>query len=244
MNPAHRLMAARRSSFSPTDIGWHSLFWASGGQMLARGYSDGASVGTWDNETSETDATESTNKPTWKASNTSYNNKPTVNFGTAESSVKLSATFGAGPSSPWSIVTIGNAANSGYNCFYDAVDSSHRCHLFRLLDGVTPRWQLYQGGATAGKAGTPDGSPHFFVAKHSTSGNDTLSLDGAAAIINEDTGSHSMNGICLGNYAVLPSYGLGGHLAFVGIYSGDITAHGSWSALKSWAASFYGLTIA
>lgn len=239
--PAHLLLmaAAGGAAFDPTQIGWHSLFWASGPSMLAQGYSEGASVGTWPNETAEADATEATNKPTWDASHASYNSKPVVLWGSG--ACVLSQTFNSAPTYPISVVCIANC-NGNSQVFFDGLDSSHRQHLF----AATTNYQMFAGGSGQ-TGGTKNNSPHLFVATYDGStGNETLSVDGAALAINANAGSHQATGFRLGNYlGDAPSYYPlnGGNIALFGVYSGTITSDPLWSTFKAWVTSFYGISV-
>ena len=150
--------APAAGGFNPeTDITWHSLFWAEGTGMTAQGYSNGDPVGTWPNETAESDATEATNQPTYEASNTNLNSQPAVDFGAAGDFTKLVATsFTVDPSSPWSLVVIGDLTASasgglaggdvdpprlrvGYNRAARMIETMEKEGVVGPADGSRPR---------------------------------------------------------------------------------------------------------
>ena len=207
--------------------------------MQAQAYTNGAAVGTWPNETSERDATEATNRPTFTATNASYNSKPTVNWG-ASSAIKLqTATWLVAPVFPVSVVTVGNFGSGG-GAMHEGLTTGDRNMLY--WDGA--EYWIVAGGTIRTVAGG-NTSPHLFVAYFDGgSGNETLSVDGAAPIINVDAGSSKATGLTLGNYGGVPNFSMRGQIALMGIYSGAITADSKWADFKSWVTSFYGITVA
>ena len=236
-----QLMAkpAAGGAFNPeTDITWHSLFWAEGTDFVARGYSDTDPVGTWDNETGESDATEATNKPIYDAVNPAYNDKPTLSFSTSTN--KLTTTnFSSAVSAPNSIVVISNfGTTGGYPTMFDGNDTTNRQTL--LL--TSAKWEIFAGIEI--RSGTPDTNPHLFVCYFDgSSGNDTLDIDGTQ-ILNSDAGGKTLDGLTIGNLITNLSNSVKGDIAFIGIYEGDITADGEWSNFTTWVEDHYGLTIA
>lgn len=230
---------AASGDFNPqNDITWHSLFWAEGTDFVARGYSDTDSVGTWDNETGESDATEATNKPTYDAVNSAYNDQPVVNFGTSTTILKT-ANFSSAPSAPNSVVVIGNwGLLVSYLTIFDGNDSTKRQAL--LLKAGAAQYDLYAGTEVFG--GTPNTNPHLFVTYFDGStGNDTLEIDGVGTI-DTNAGSGTIDGLTIGNLIVSPGNCFKGNIALIGIYEGDITADGQWSNFTAWVDEHYGIT--
>lgn len=225
--------------FDPeTSITWHSLFWAEGTDFQAEGYSDTDNVTTWPNETGESDATQASgsSQPTYRSSVTALNNQPAVE---GISSDKMpTAAFSVAPSyaSGVSVVAIANTTSNSY--IFGGIASGNRNCVIRAAGG----WQIYAGSSVE-QGGTSDNDAHLLVATFDGStGNDTLTVDGTG-VIDADSGSHTLTGVTLmGRYTLgIP---LVGHLAFLGVYEGDVTADGSWSDFTDWAEDHYGLTIA
>lgn len=229
--------------FNPqTDITWHSLFWAEGTDFQAQGYTDTDTVSTWPNETGETDATVSSNPPSFDAVNAAYNDQPVVDFTADNNRVIDTANFSSGPTYPISVVVIGNmGAASGINdAFFDGNDGTNRNSILRSADAS--QWRIF---ATSGSqvGGTADNNPHLFVGVFDGStGNETLYVDGTSTI-SANAGSAQLDGLRIGNLSA-GTFSCRGYIALIGIYEGDITADGSWSAFEAWVEEHYGLSIA
>jgi hypothetical protein len=104
------------------------------------------------------------------------------------------------------------------------------------------QWAIDAGTEQA--AGTPDTSAHLFIAFFDGSAsNDTLSVDGTG-VIDASAGSQMLDGLTAGNRQQFGSPRWDGRFAFLGVYEGDITADGKFSALKTWVTDHYGITVA
>jgi hypothetical protein len=242
---ARKLLAAAPAAaggFDPeTDITWHSLFWAEGTDFVAQGYSDTDPVGTVPNETGESDATSTTTaRPLYTASSATLNNKPALSW--TQPKYSRTAAFSVAPSytSGVSIVIIGFVNWNSTAFLVDGIAASNRNGIYQA-DAATDAWALYAGTASLGTAS--DSSPHLFVGKFSTSGNDLLRVDGGT-VHDAEAGSQTLTGLTLGAHATLNTLGANGDIALVGVYEGDIEADGSWSSFETWAETHYGLTIA
>ena len=230
-----RATAGVGGDFNPeTDITWHSLFWAEGTDFVAEGYADTNDVTTWPNETGQTNATEVTDTPTYDAVNASFNNQPTVAYGDDD---RLGADpFSVAPTYPISIVAIGNVAAGGARYVFGGNDADHRTDSY----ASGGEWRMTRGGTTVG-AGTQDSLPHLFVMNADST--DTLTIDGVG-VLSGNSGPDQIEGLILGHYFGTADASVGGNIALIGIYEGDITADGSWSDFETWAEDHYGLTIA
>lgn len=233
-------VSAGGGSFDPTVISWHSMFWTEGDDFIAEGYSDTDAVGTWPNETGESDATEATNRPTFDAVNAAYNDAPTVHFSASNSKLQT-GTFSTSPTTASSIVVVGNyGVVSGYRCLFDSVSGTRRQAFWVSADGT--QWTIFARSAEV-SGGAADTNPHLFVCYFDgSSGNDTITVDGTE-VASGNAGSSTPTGLTLGNL----TNGTGsfqGDLAFVGKYQGDVTAHESWGAVEAGIASHYGITVA
>lgn len=235
------IVGAGAPAFNPqTDITWHSLFWVEGSDFIAQGYVDTDPVGTWPNETGESDAAHATNQPNYSASDTALNDQPAVVFTNANKDVLQTSAFASNPSYPVSIVVIARGIGTGKH-YVDGRASSNRNVIFRDAD-----WRLF-AGSTVG-SDTATAAPVFAVAKFDGStGADTLTINGVLKV-NANAGSQTLTGLTIGsNYLAAGASAisfLSGAVALVGIYEGDITADGAWDDFKAWVTSHYGIAIA
>jgi hypothetical protein len=225
--------------FNPqTAFSWHSLFWAEGSQFEALGTADAATVETWPNETAETDATQSTGtaRATYRASVAKFNSKPAMDFDGGDNYVVSS--FSSNPTYPLSVVVIGAFDSaSATNFFFDGSGASNRTAGYIQ----STSYRITQGG-TVRTGGTPNTNARLHLYRFDTGGSDRLNLDGSGtATIDFDAGSHTIAGLMIGANITPASY-LAGEIAMIGLYQGDISAHGSWGDFKTWITSHYGIT--
>lgn len=219
------------------DITWHSLFWAEGTAMTALAYSDTDAVGTWPNETGETDLTEATNKPTFDVSNASFNNKPVL---VGDGTQYMSATsWTSNPVSPQSVVAVVNATGDGNMSFLS--ESANVKLRFDLVD-TSRFYAIYGSASSAATDIAAVGAVHGLVAQWSSAGNEKFWIDGVL--------KHDGN-LGAGQFdSALWAWSTSGggqitpmEIAFIGIYEGDITADGSWADMQSWVSDHYGVSI-
>lgn len=223
------------AAFNPeTDMtGLHSLFWAEGTQFVARAYANTDPVGTWDNETGESDAVEATNQPTYVASG--INGQPSVLFDGND--ILQSAAFALNPSYTAGVTVIAIAdRDPGLDgALFD--DRSAEQRIF----SASGTWRL-RAGAAVDSAVAVDFVPHLFVATFDGStGNETLTLDGTQ-IINANAGSNTLTGVTIGGRASGGQWV--GSIAFVAVVVGNAAAMGWWADFEAWVTSHYGITIA
>ena len=227
-------------TFDPeNDITWHSLFWAEGTDFLTQGYSDTDPVGTWPNETGETDATQGTgaNQPTYSATG-GPNSKPCV---TGDSTDYLATgSFSVAPSytSGVSFVAVGGTAATSSQNIFGGSGATNR----NLMGKSSTNWRVFSG-TTPITGGTSDTNDHLFVGWFDgSSGNEKLWVDGSL-VVDGNAGVQTIGGITLmADYAGGNNWA--GDLSFVGVYEGDFTQDASYPDFISWASSHYGLTIA
>ena len=240
----HPVMAALQanpaSGFNPeNDITWHSLFWAEGTGFKARGYSDGGTVSTWDNETGETDATSGNTKVTYDEVDTNLNNQPSVAFNGTNGALETAA-FSVNPTYSISIVAIISLVDTAANrTICDNYASPNHRLFFRGSDdkiawkiGTTTTASTFVAGAGAhGVVATADGS----------TGNETITVAGTT-YLNTNVGDDTISGLSIGKDTG-SAHVYNGTIALIGIYEGDVTADGSWSDFQTWASDHYGVTI-
>ena len=208
--------------------------------MTALAYSDTATVGTWPNETGESDATQATEskKPIFTASSARYNNQPCLTY-SVNTRIMSTSTFAVNPSPPYSIVVVGAVGGNQYSTIVDGRTGATDRNVIQRWS--TSKWSIYAGGSHI-KNGTSNTAVHGFRALFDGgTSTDYLHVDNVTTIA-ANVGPQTIDGITLGNYQN------GGNvqcadLALVGIYEGDITADGSWAGMQSWVSSHYGVSI-
>jgi len=245
MSRRRALLRQVAGGFTPTSIGWHSLFWPEGPDFVALGLSDGAAVATWPNETSEADATQSTAglRPAYTASSAAFNSKPAVTF---DADWMSTGTFSANPTYPISIVTIGRqTVTDATRFYYDGFSTSNRNALYGGSTAGT--FRIFAGGTESANISGRSTLAMMTVATFDGStGNETLAINGAAAAFGGNAGSNTITGVTLGapfNGAGSSANYLKGDIALFGIYSGTFTSDSLYNSFKSWVTSHYGITL-
>lgn len=222
----------------PTDIGWHSLFWAEGPAFEALSYSEGATLTSWPNETAEVDATSVLSTPNYTASYTDLNNQPAVVITATEGLQTGSFTSAPSYASGVSIVVVGRVGTAPA-IIVDGIAASNRNAIFTSTGNV---WAVFAGTTVTGSASNTD--PHLFVGRFDGStGTETLSVDGTSAASGAG-GVQTLTGLSIGRQWSSTSTGVNGAVALVGIYEGDVTSDPLWSGFYSWVSSHYGVTLA
>lgn len=231
-------------AFNPlTAIGWHTAFWASDPGWSNPGA--GGSVSTWrDGTNNGRNATQATGskQPTWRAATTALGSRPTVQ---GDGGDYLETASFTAINSPVSAVVI--AAMTSTAAGQSLIDGPVATANNRVVIGITtgPVWLGYAGSVLSG--GTADTNGHLFrVYATDTGSGDALSVDGAATA----SGNAGTTGIPWDTIDLFANGGAGGtgfasaHIAFAGVYVGDVTAHAQWAAFKAWANTFYRLAVA
>lgn len=231
-------------AFDPlTAIPWHTAFWASDPRWANPG--DGGSVSTWRDGTGNgRDATQATGskQPTYRAATAALGSRPTVQGDGGD--ILQTASFTA-LNTALSVVVIG--AFTVTTAGQSLIDGPTATSTNRVVIATTtgPVWLAYAGTVLSG--GTVDTNGHLFRGYATDTGaGDALSVDGAATA----SGNAGTTGIPWDTIALFANGGAGGtgfasaHLAFAGVYVGDVTAHAQWAAFKQFARSFYVLTVA
>jgi len=223
---------------------WHTAVWASdplwtppadGGSMVA-GWRDGSGNGRTVNYSS--------GSIVYRASTPALNGRPTVN-GTNFDGLMITNSF-TGISPPITQVVIGQqTAHSAVNDeWIDAGTSGLTDRMLIGYNAAASGWGIFSGTLPGLTGGTADLNPHLFAFPVNGS-TGLLVVDGAVAIAPGTTGA---GGFPITKLALFSnpskSAPMKGHIAFAGLYRGDITAHPNWPAFKAWARTYYGLTIA
>lgn len=230
---AVRTQMAAGALFDPvTSINWHSLFYASGPEMGPL-YADGAAISAWPDEVSARSAVQATGtrQPAWRASVAALNNKPAIQGDGVDD--RLVVTFTPAIGQPYTVVAIGSFSSTT-KTMIDGVSASGRFNrsaagLFAMV-----------GGGSITTAATPGTTPHLF--RGFWNGASSTAVMDETNPYGGNAGANQNDGFTIGCRADGANVN-GGHVALVGLYEGDLTAHGQWAAFKTWITSFYGITL-
>ena len=222
---------------APFNIAWAHAVWA--GDPLWTPPTDGNPVDSMRNQSGGGDpASTGGNRPTYRAATAAYNNKPTVQFAGA-SSQRLDIDV-ADIAQPYSLVVVGNTAGgaSGERIVGTGATSGG-------IGDSTTNFNASSAGTNI-TGGATDANPHLFRLYANTSPNAAFEIDGTV-VVTGNAGSAAYQRLTLGASSnSTPAYNnyVTGHVAFVGVFSGDVTAAGGWADFKAWVASEYNLVIA
>lgn len=245
--PSMALLAATggAAAFNPaTSITWHSLFWAEGTEFAALGLADTNVVGTWPNETANADATQATasKKPAYVASCSALNNQPAVFWTQANAQGLSTATFSPAVTAPYTLVAI--AERTTATGIGPRVLSQQDVLSVYAADANVWTMELGSSSNSASVANQTIGAKLQRVLADGSTGTDYLYVNETQRIAT-NVGAAKPTRLDLGGVrgdAYNRSWG--GHIALIGIYLGDITADGQWSAFKTWITAHYGITLA
>ena len=199
----------------PTDIGWHSLFWAEGPDFQALGYTDGATLTSWPNETAEVDATSVTGTPFYVASEAALNSQPAVDIIVAEG--LQTGTFTSAPSytSGVSLVAIARIVTTSNAFIADGITSTTRNAMYQA-NSAPDSWAIYAGASVLG--GAKDTNAHLFVGYFDGNvGTDTMTVDGAGNVSGA-AGAQTLTGLSIGRHYSSTTLGLAGQISLLGLF--------------------------
>lgn len=213
------------------------------------GYTNNDPVPTWFNEiVSERDLlSQLGSHPVFLSSVSALNNQPAVDFHSSRY-FKTGGTWNNGNIAvPHSrVVVFKSPTSTQTNTAIVAGYEATAYQLLRMVAPATSKWAIYNGGAVTNSTGSTDANPHFAVMFFAASGGTSvLELEGATQVsaTAATIGLHESRGSCMG--AIFNgNTPWTGQIAFDGIYAGDVRTDPAYAALKTWAASTYGLTIA
>jgi hypothetical protein len=226
-------------SFDPLNaIAWHSAFWAEDPDWSAP--ADGGAVSDWRNAGSvgtDYNAVQATasKQPTYRAATAAYNNRPTVQFDATDDFLRTAAWTAT--TQPLHLVVIANlGATTATRSIVDGRDAYRG-----LVTGFSSaRWGMNWGTPVNEAVGTSTTNPSLIV-QLANGASSTMDVNGTQ-VIATDAGVLDSIGLTLGANNI-GTGSFGGHLAFVGLYDGTLSA-ADLAALEAWATSHYGITVA
>ncbi len=244
MTVATALRRTGASGFDPlTSIAWEAAFWASDPSWSNPG--DGNGVSSWRNAGSRAGAgnavqAASNLQPIYRASVAALNGQPGIDFDGAGATGDrlLTANFSSSFSTAATFVVIGkrDGAGGGNNeCIMKTADASTYTQIYM---SPSLRFNPYASGFFAGPA--HDTNAHL-LRGYFAGASSAIAVDER---VTTGTLSTSLCAFVGFGYGTSSSDAANMTIAFAGLYAGNITTDGQWSAFKTWAASTYGLTIA
>jgi hypothetical protein len=181
----------------------------------------------------------SSRQPTYSAAHASFNNKPAVVVDGGDD-LSTSGTFTA-PTKPYSIVLVARmGSNATGILFARGATGSGIGNMFWWQPDST--WRHYGGAGTLiGAGGTPTAA--HLIRVYVNDASSVIEVDGTATAGTLGTAQNitSFGLFSAQGVSFAPS---GSAIAFAGLYTGNVAAHGSWAAFKADAATHYGLTVA
>lgn len=227
-----RAAQGTQSTFSPLQVGWAHAYWAEGPEMAALGLSNGAAVATWPDEIGTADLTQGTGsaQPAFQSSVAALGNRATVKSDGADWVGPTTITI---ITQPFSVVVVESGATTGTLLVSTAGDLGW---CFYMSGGV---WLANTGSTISG--GSADSGAHM-LRFYANSASSKLAED-ETVVVTGNAGTYGAGPIQLFR---IPAAGFNSaaHLAFVGIYAGDVTADPKWTDFKTYVATHYSLTIA
>lgn len=240
-------------AFDPrTDVTWDVLYWADDPSWSNPG--DGGAVSTWrDASGNGRDITQATgtSQPAFRAAVPNLNNAGAVEFVRDNQGAgdRLDEASGWTRSQPYTIVAVVSA-------WSDPNDGTDTFRLFSAWSGSVQAGKgypaanevvLYAGGADwrgTSPATTADLTSANLFTFFANGASSAIGKNGTVGTVTASPGTNPIQsnttvGVRFDGWQ--PS---SMKLALLGVYNGDFTADGNYTAFKTWAASFYGLTIA
>lgn len=244
VTPGRALRSTPHQGFNPvTDINWASLFKADGPKMQLQQYADADPVVSWPDEMDFPAAFPVTSAtPTFTASLSTLNNRAAV-----ENNNAIESAFGTTLSVGTSFILVLNILEGATPASGKVLgsaglgDSSPSARLaFGTLDDV---WRIRQGTNISGTTSYVGGGSTCLLAVGNVTSDDQLYVNGTQEVsANSGTWqSNEPDGVVLFDQ---PGGGNGigdFHIAFAGVYEGDITLDAKYADLKVWIENYYGI---
>ena len=230
--------AAAGGGFDPiADVGWTHAYWAEGTEFVALGYADTDAITSWPDEVGTENLAQSVASITYRAAS-AINSQPALLSGL--SSARLTKTFASAITQPLTVVVIAefDPAEGSFATLFDGPPGGSAITIY---DNNNSTMSMEAGAMVGG--GAQDANPHIFVA-YFNGASSTLVRDGTTQI-SGNAGTNSLQGLSLFvNKDGSNDTDISGPIAFVGLFSGDVTGDAGWADFESWAGTHYGLTIA
>ena len=224
--------------FNPLQaITWEAAYWAS--DPLWANPGDGNKVSSWrDGSGKARNLSEGTDarRPVYKANHPDLNNQAAVEFTKADVHRLVSGTFTVSQPNTW-VVVFRFTGVTNNNDFMRLVDNNGVGGGRQLIGGWTSTQFVAFAGSVVTFNRAPDNDPSvvLFYASGSSSWIEVNRVRSG----NLAAGANNVGSIRVGSDGV--NAHLSAAVAFVGLYSGDVTTDRQWLAFMAWATSTYAI---
>lgn len=228
-------------AFDPlADITWLRVYWANDPSWTNPG--DGNPVSSWrDASGNADDMSQGTaaSRPTFRSTVAALNNRSAIEFDGVDDFVN-GGSAEANHAQPVSVVIIATAWGAAVDNVIFGF-SGNDCRIARGYPGAE-EVAIYAGGSDYSGTSRGDANAHLY----SFLFNGASSAIGIDGDVQTTAASPGTRGYEFGHAIGAQSLGANpgdATIAFVGVYDGTFTSDTDYAAFKSWAASYYGLTI-
>jgi hypothetical protein len=217
-------------------IPWHSVFWA--GDPAWSNPGDGNAVTTWrDGSGNGRDLGGSgATRPLFRASVAALNNRPAVQGDGVDD--LLSVTFTSVPQ-PYSLVVVASMAGGTFPAAVGGGAATNGSDMVLVYRSTSGYFKMFAGSADVGPT-SGDANPHAFRA-HFNGASSALAVGSSVTSGSPGTRAIARLNVC-GTPYTAANVKSSGHVAFVGLVAGDVTAASNWAALSAWIAAHYAVT--
>lgn len=218
-------------------ITWQAAFWAS--DPLWANPGDGNKVSSWrDGSGNARDLSQGTDarRPVYKANHPQLNNQAAVEFLNADAHRLVSGTFTVNQPNSW-VVIFRFTGVTNNNEFMRLVDNFNVGGGRQLFGGLNATTFVGNAGSSGQYVRAPDNEPSvgLFYANGSSSWIEVNRVRSG----NLASGANNVGSIGVGSDGANSK--LSGAVAFLGLYSGDVTTDRQWLAFMAWATSTYAI---
>lgn len=223
--------------FDPSQIPWHTSFWASDRNWSPP--ADGAATASWrdfsGNGRTASQATGS-KQPVYHVAD--LGGKPCVTFDGVDDFMQTAA-FTAIAQPATLVVVAQYVTQAAPNIVVDGIGTSNRMIVF---DNANSRWTLYQGTVQQLTSPSPDNNAHILVGNFDAGSTDSLRLDGSLIISAVNAGTQAVTGLTLGARFDGTTNFANARVGFVGLIDRALT-DSERIRLDSWVQDYYGIAV-
>lgn len=181
----------------------------------------------------------STKRPLYRAAG--INSKPTLQGDGSNDYlgvVDAASLFDTPIAQPYSVVLVMSGSTTGRTPGH--VRSATRGWVF--YHGTSSAWWSFAGSALIAPNNSADSGAHLarFLANNTAS----VMAEDETVLVTGAGGTETADAMGMFDANTSVYFPFAGHIAFMGLYSGDVTADAKWSQFKTWVTSYYGITVA
>lgn len=232
----------------PPPVGWHAAFWA--GDLAL---TNGGLVATWaDRSGNARDLAQATsgNRPLYRSNVSALGGRPAVEFDGVNDYLRTATWTGlAQPITYVVIMRTGATVGTPTASFFiadKATNTNAMSFYWSVTSGPVVYWSTYAGSAE-GRAGSgvgPGANTNYALRALLNGASSGMNVNGSGVALTGSIGTGTSDGLTLGASRSAAGVIPNSHIAFAGVYAGDVTADGGWAAFCAWVGAHYGLTLA